>query len=74
MATIREQLDYARQQELLTVEQVALLAQLDPQTIYRKVWAQKIPGLVRLGRTIRFQRVLILPWAAEQQRNRASAF
>lgn len=71
---IRERLARARDNELLTVEEVALLARYDPQTIYRKVWAQKIPGVVRFGRGIRFRRDVILGWAADQQRSRPSAF
>ncbi len=58
---------------LLTVKQVARLAQYDPQTIYRKVWADAIPGVERLGRVIRFQRTLVLPWAARVRRMRADA-
>ena len=73
--TIRERIEHAKQQELLTVEQVALLSRYDPQTIYRKVWAKKIPGVVHFGRSIRFQRDSILPWArlARQVRSAARA-
>ena len=48
--TIREQIEFAKQQELLTVEQVALLSQYYPHSIYRKVWAGTIPGVVRHAR------------------------
>lgn len=71
--TIRERIELAKQQELLTVEQVALLSQYDPQTIYRKVWAKKIPGVVHLGRGIRFQRDMILPWTVRVQQARLDA-
>lgn len=63
--TIRERIDEARVQELLTVEQMALLTQLKEQTIYRKAKKGDIPGVVRLGRTLRFHRVVALRWAAK---------
>ena len=71
--SIRERIELAKQQELLTVEQVALLSQYDPQTIYRKVWAEQIPGVVRFGRGIRFHRDEVLPWAAHAQILRLAA-
>ena len=70
--TIRERIESAKQQELLTVEQVALLSQYDPQTIYRKVWAAQIPGVVRFGWRIRFRRDAILPWARLAQQTRGT--
>lgn len=73
MASIREQIDKAKQQELLTVGQLALLSEYDPQTIYRKVWAEKIPGIVRFGRVIRFHSAEALPWAARARRVRMTA-
>ncbi len=62
MSTIREQITTARAQELLTVNQLALLTQYNPQTIYRKAMRGEIPGLVRYGRGIRFIRSLALSW------------
>jgi excisionase family DNA binding protein len=73
MATIRERIKRALQQELLTVEEVALISQYDPNTIYRKVKARKIPGVVRFGRGIRFQRDAILGWSNDAKLNRSSA-
>ena len=60
--TIRERIEDAKAQELLTVDQLALLTQYDPQTIYRKAKRGEIPGIVRLGRGIRFNRVVALAW------------
>lgn len=70
--TIREQIDHARAQELLTVEQLALLAQYNPQTIYRKVKRDEIPGVVRFGRGIRFLRVVTIAWARQVVAERPS--
>ena len=72
MSTIREQIVDAKQQELLTVEQVALLSQYNPQTVYRKAHRGEIPGLVRFGRGIRFARAAILRWADTAARSRPS--
>lgn len=60
--TIREELDRAKQSELITVNQLALMSQYDPQTIYRKAKRGEIPGIVRYGRGIRFIRVVALAW------------
>lgn len=68
--TIREQIQHAKQQELLTVEQVALLAQYNPQTVYRKAKKGEIPGLVRFGRGIRFVRVRVLQWVTRNADDR----
>ena len=61
--TIRDQINSARAQELLTVNQLALLAQYDPQTIYRKAKKGEIPGIVHFGRGIRFLRTAVLTWS-----------
>lgn len=58
--TIQQQLDKAKSEELLTVEQFALLAQYDPKTVYRKVARKEIPGVVRYGRSIRFRRAAVM--------------
>lgn len=72
MSTIRERIAEAKQQELLTVEQVALLAQYTPVTVYRKVKDGTIPGVIRFGRTIRFHRDVILAWADDARHARSS--
>ena len=63
--TIREQLHAARTAELITVQQLALLAQYDPQTIYRKAKKGEIPGMVRFGGGIRFLRTAVLAWTSQ---------
>lgn len=51
--TIKEQIAAAKQQDLLTVEQFALLTQYAPKSIYRLIARKKI-AVVRIGpRTIR---------------------
>lgn len=60
--TIREQLEQAKTAEFLTVRQLALLSQYAPLTIWRKVKRGEIPGVVRYGRSIRFNRVVALAW------------
>jgi excisionase family DNA binding protein len=65
---IREQIVEARSQEMLTVEQVALLTQYAPDTIYRKAKRGEIPGMCRYGRGIRFIKILVLQWNVEHTR------
>lgn len=63
MKTIRQRLTLAHEQDLLTVDEVALLTRYNPQTIYRKVWRDEIPGVVRVGRGVRFVGATIRNWA-----------
>jgi len=63
--TIREELEAAKSAELLTVRQLAILAQYNEQTIYRKLKKGQIPGIVRWGRAIRFNRTVALAWTRE---------
>ena len=71
--TIREQIEYAKAQELLTVEQLALLSQYHPQTIYRKAEKGEIPGMVRYGRGIRFRCAVALAWSRRSRETRLLA-
>ncbi len=56
--------------DILTVEQVADLLQLHPNTIYEKANAGEIPGMFRLGdgerAPMRFSRRLLMEWIANQ--------
>lgn len=70
MSTIREQIEAAKRADLITVQQLALLSQYDPQTIYRKAKRGEIPGAVRFGGGIRFVRVVVLGWARDSQERR----
>jgi predicted DNA-binding transcriptional regulator AlpA len=71
--TIQERIAEAKRAEMLTVEQVALLTQYDPQTIYRKAKKGQIPGMVRYGRGIRFVRIVVLQWDKVRDQMRAPA-
>lgn len=62
MSTIRERITEAKAHELLTVEQVALLTQYSEKSIYRKAALGEIPGIVRFGRGLRFDRTIVLGW------------
>lgn len=61
--TIQEQLNAAKQHDWITVNQLALMLQYDPETIYRWVKRGKIPGAQKFGRTIRFQRAIVTRWS-----------
>ena len=62
--TIREQIDRARAQEFVTIEQLSLLLQISPKTIRRRIQAGLLPGVVRSGRLVRINRVLaVRGWA-----------
>jgi excisionase family DNA binding protein len=56
MSTIAERLKIAREQDLLTVEQFALLTQYHPRSVYRLITKGAL-AIVRIGpRTIRIPR------------------
>lgn len=72
--TIREQIEQAKQKDLLSVEEVSLLTGVAERTIYRKIQVRKIPGLVRFGRIVRFKRVVVLQdWDIGLEREAAHA-
>lgn len=48
----------------LTVTEVATLLKINAQTVYRYVYARKIP-FIKVGRKIRFSEAEILAWLAE---------
>jgi excisionase family DNA binding protein len=47
--------------DVLTVEELAALLKVNPQTVYRRFRAGEIPG-VRIGRSIRFPRSSVEAW------------
>ena len=49
-------LDEARRAEFLTVEQFAILFQYTPRTVYRKIRAGQIDGVIRHGTSIRIHK------------------
>jgi excisionase family DNA binding protein len=56
--TIRDPQSVIRNQEILTIEQVAEYLQLHPQVVYRHVRAGTLPAS-RIGRTIRFKKSVL---------------
>ncbi len=66
--TIRERIDRAKQQESLKVEDLALLLNYHPVSIYRLAGRGKIPGMFRVGRSLRFKTRIILAWGERLDR------
>ena len=58
------------QDEILTVEQIAEMLQLTPNTIYEKVERNELPGAFRLGDSdkapIRFSKRIIMEWIEKE--------
>ena len=56
--------------EILTVEQVAELLQLHPNTVYRRVEDKSIPGAFRIGdedtAPIRFSKKVVMEWIQKE--------
>ncbi len=57
--------------DLLTVDELAAILRMNPKSVYRYVAERKVPGVVRIGRTMRFNREVVLRWLAGQTDNRA---
>lgn len=57
---IRDAIDMARSQEFVTIDQLALLLQVSPKTVWRRVKAGKVKGVAREGRLVRINRVIAL--------------
>jgi excisionase family DNA binding protein len=52
---------------VLTVDELAALLRVDRKTIYALVRRGELPGVRRLGRTVRIHRGTVLAWLAEGQ-------
>ncbi len=67
--TIKERIEQAKQKEFISVEEVSLLLSIHPVTIYKKAAKNEVPGMVRVGRTLRFRRVVVLrSWGDREDR------
>lgn len=64
---IRDAIDLARSQEFVTIEQLALLLQASPQTVWRRIKAGKVKGVLREGRFVRINRVIAMHHWMKQQ-------
>jgi len=47
---------------LLTIDEAATFLRVNRKTLYQAIFAGEIPGVVRLGRTIRLGRDALLQW------------
>lgn len=53
--------------DVLTADEVAELLRVDRKSIYAAVARGEVPGVLRLGRLIRFSRSVVLRWVREGQ-------
>lgn len=71
-ASIREQIEFAKHQEFVTIEQLALLLQVSAQTIRRRL--PRFPQVIQTGHTIRIHRVTaISAWIRQRGPNTAQS-
>ena len=52
--------------QFLKADEVAKLLRVNRKTVYEAASRDEIPGLVRVGRVIRFRRDAILSWVFEE--------
>ena len=56
--------------DFLSVKELASLLRVDTKTVYAAIQEGSIPGVKRLGRTIRIYRPAVLEWAVKEDRKR----
>lgn len=47
---------------LMTVDELAILLRINRDTAYKAVAERKIPGIRKIGRTIRIHRQVVMAW------------
>ena len=55
-----------RQPTLMTVDELAKLVRMNRNTVYEAAARSEIPGVVYIGRTIRFVRDVVVEWMCSQ--------
>ncbi len=66
-APLQEALTSNQQPQVLTVEEVAALLRVNRKTAYEAVRRGELPGVRRIGGTIRISRQAVLDWLTEGQ-------
>lgn len=51
--------------EVMTVTELARLLRVNKNTLYREIDAGHVPGILRVGRTIRISRTAVLKWLGQ---------
>ena len=59
--------DVVDEPTVLTVDEVARVLRVDRKTIYELIRRGELPGVRRLGRSVRIHRPTVLAWLAEGQ-------
>jgi predicted DNA-binding transcriptional regulator AlpA len=54
--TIRDLIERAKHEEFVTVMELAALTRRSPQAVWRAIRAGRVPGVHRIGRSIRLHR------------------
>lgn len=51
---------------LLTVRDVALLLSVTPKAVYQMVHRNEVPGIIRVGKRLRFDCAVLLKWLSKK--------
>jgi excisionase family DNA binding protein len=57
--------------EFLTVEEAAELLRVNRKTLYEAIRLAQVPGVARIGKTLRLRRAALLEWTAGKGRDSA---
>jgi excisionase family DNA binding protein len=59
--------------EFLTADEAACVLRVDRKTIYESIRHNRLPGVLRLGRTIRIRRAALLEYASDDCATRSES-
>lgn len=51
--------------EVMTVTELAKMLRVNKNTVYREIEAGRVPGVLRVGRTIRISRAAVVKWLGQ---------
>lgn len=66
-ASAAEQFEPVPIPEILTVDELALLLRVDRKSAYAAIKRGEIPGVRKIGKTIRVSRATVVSWLADGQ-------
>jgi excisionase family DNA binding protein len=57
--------------EFLTVEEAAELLRVNRKTLYEAIRLEQVPGVARIGKSLRIRRAALVEWTASKGRDSA---
>lgn len=67
MEAIDSGVESHRQPDVLTVEEAAVLLRLNRKSLYQAISLNQLPGVIRIGRSIRISRAALESWMQTEE-------